>query len=268
MGPVLCRTGGSLVEPNMSLSVLLCDDQPILRYGLRTVLEAEPDIAVVGEVGDGADLVRETVAHQPDVLVLDPQVRGFAGIGELREAAPGVAVLVFTGQDLDASFYAAVHAGARGYLLKNADDTEIVQAVRCVAAGSAVFGSRIATRLGRLLTRPASGLAGTFAHLTARERQVLDLMASGASNSAISNQLHLAGKTISNHISTIFAKLRVSTRSEAIVLAREGGLGNTNTPAGRPPTWPAPAPGRSPVSRAAMDAGHLRAAAAGMSARR
>ncbi|OLF14750.1 LuxR C-terminal-related transcriptional regulator [Actinophytocola xanthii] len=254
----------------MPLSVLLCDDQPILRYGLRTVLAAEPDIEVVGEIDDGAAVVRETVARQPDVLVLDPQVAGFAGIEELREAAPGVAVLVFTGQDLDATLCAAVHAGARGYLLKNADDTEIVRAVRSVAAGSTVFGSRIHTRLGRLLTRPAgSGSATTFTHLTARERQVLDLVAAGASNSAISQQLHLAGKTISNHISTIFAKLRVSSRAEAIVLAREAGLGrDPNAPAGRAPTWTPPAPGRSPGPRAAMDGGHHRAAAAGMSMRR
>lgn len=247
----------------MSLSVMLCDDQPMLRYGLRTILDAEPDIAVVCEVGDGADVVRETVARQPDVMMVDPQLRGFAGIEEVREAAPAVAILVFTGQDLDATLYAAVHAGVRGYLLKDADNTEIVRAVRSVAAGSTVFGSRVSARLGRLLIRPiSSSTTATFAHLTARERQVLDLMASGASNAAISDQLRVAAKTISNHVSAIFAKLRVGSRAEAIVLAREGGLGRVTK---------ALVPGRdecSPVSRVATGVGSHRVAAAEMSARR
>jgi DNA-binding NarL/FixJ family response regulator len=250
---------------------MLCDDQPVLRYGLRTVLEAEPDIAVVCEVGDGRHVVRETRAHQPDVLVLDPQLHGFAGIEEVREAAPTVAVLVFTGQDLDATLCAAVRAGARGYLLKDADNTEIVRAVRCVAVGSLVFDSRVSARLSRLLTSPTPAVgAAMFARLTTREHQVLDLMASGASNSVISNRLRIASKTISNHISAIFAKLQVSSRAEAIVLAREAGLGlvaSTNPSPGQffgHPVRLRSAPGRdSPAPRIATAQERERAAETG-----
>ncbi|MBP2328417.1 DNA-binding NarL/FixJ family response regulator [Kibdelosporangium banguiense] len=260
----------------MSLSVMLCDDQPVLRYGLRLVLEAEPGIVVVCEAGDGSDVVREAMAHQPDVLVLDPQQRGFAVIEEVRAAVPTVAVLAFTWQDQDLSCYSAVQAGARGYLFKDADSTEIVQAVRCVATGSAVFGSRVSERLAGLLTRPAPALGNaTFARLTERELQVLELMATGLSNSAISHQLRVAVKTISNHVSTIFAKLHVTGRPEAIVLAHKGGLGVAAGTAHRPKRSltavpPVAAPDQDKqlsANAAAMGVDRHYAAAAGMTAR-
>jgi DNA-binding NarL/FixJ family response regulator len=188
---------------------------------MRALL-GEVGIDVVAEAGTGRDTIRETLRHRPDVLVLDLRMAGASIINEVRRSAPDTAVLVFTQADDDDSVFAAMRAGARGYLLKSAESDDVVRAIRGVAAGGAVFGSPIAERLSALVGPAAEP---PFPALTSREREVLDLLAAGLPNSAIARRLRLASKTVSNHLSTIFAKLRVSSRSAAIVLARQSGLG-------------------------------------------
>lgn len=213
------------VQPK-ALSVVLADSQPVVRDGMRALLSAGDGIEVVAEAGTGRDAVRETVQHRPDVLILDLRMAdqgGAATIREVRRAAPGTAVLVFTQADDDESVFSAMRAGARGYLLKRAERDDIVRAIKGVAAGGAVFGSPIAERLIDLFG--PGGNRAPFPELTTREREVLDLLAAGMPNSAIARRLSLASKTVSNHLSAIFTKLQVSSRAAAIVLARQAGMG-------------------------------------------
>lgn len=211
------------------LTVVLADDQPVVRSGLRALLAASAGITVVAEAASGPDAVREALLHRPDVLILDlwgmSRADGIDTIGEVLRGDPGIAVLVFTASDDDESVFAAMRAGARGYLLKGAEQEDIVRTVRGVAAGGAIFCPRIADRLTELLAGSAAQGARPFPDLTAREREVLDLIAAGLGNTAIARRLQLAPKTISNNISAIFGKLRVSTRAEAITRARNAGLG-------------------------------------------
>jgi DNA-binding NarL/FixJ family response regulator len=207
--------------------VVLADSHPVVRDGMRALLASAEGIEVVGEVGSGRDAVREAVRQRPDVLVIDVRmgdVNGAATIGEVRRSAPDTAVLVFTQAEDDESVFAAMRAGARGYLLKRAEQDDIVRAIRGVARGGAVFGSPIADRLSELFG-PAPAGRTPFPELTGREREVLDLLATGLPNSAIARRLQLASKTVSNHLSAIFAKLQVSSRAAAIVQARQAGLG-------------------------------------------
>jgi DNA-binding NarL/FixJ family response regulator len=203
----------------MALRVLVADSEPVLRAGIRGTL-AEAGIEVVGEVGDGRQVGAEVAALLPDVLVLDPQMADFPGIGELGGLAAGV--LVFTRLDRDGPVGAAVRAGVRGYLLKSSTAADLVRAVRTVAAGGAAFCPLVARQLPALLG--GSDPAAPFPALTPREREVLALIATGQPNGAIADRLGLSGKTVSNHISVIFGKLQVRTRAEAIVYARENGL--------------------------------------------
>ena len=226
--PILAPGTGAVTNshaklPNMgSISVLLADDHDVVRSGLRAVLASETDVRVVGEAGDAAEAVRSAAAHRPDLVVMDLDA---AAVREVLRAAPGVRVLVFTLAADDDSVYQAIRAGARGYLLKSAQTAEIIRAVRGVAAGEAIFGEGVAHRVTELLTAPAQRTEDVFPELTRRERQVLDLIADGRSNSAIARQLHLAPKTVSNHISAIFTKLRAADRAEAIARARDAGIG-------------------------------------------
>jgi DNA-binding NarL/FixJ family response regulator len=205
-----------------SISVVLADSHDIVRNGLRAVLASEIDIRVVAEAEDTAAAVRAGSVHRPDLIVTDFDA---AGVRELLRAVPGARVLVFTLAEDDDSLYQAIHAGARGYLLKSAQTAEIIRAVRGVAAGEAIFGEGVAHRVTELLTAPVHRAEDVFPELTRRERQVLDLIADGRSNSVIARQLHLAPKTVSNHISAIFTKLRAADRSEAIARARDAGIG-------------------------------------------
>lgn len=210
------------------LTVVLADTHPVVRDGMRALLAEVDGIEVVAEAGTGRDAVREAVRHRPDVLIVDLRLAdqgGAAVIREVRRAVPGTAVLVFTQADDDESVFSAMRAGARGYLLKRAERDDIVRAVKGVAAGGAVFGSPIAERLVELFGPSAN--RAPFPELTGREREVLDLLAAGLPNSAIARRLSLASKTVSNHLSAIFAKLQVSSRAAAIVQARQAGLGRT-----------------------------------------
>ncbi|HUR09465.1 MAG TPA: response regulator transcription factor [Nonomuraea sp.] len=219
----------------MTVRVVLADDHPIVRDGLAALLSTLPDIEVVGVAANGRQAVRATVTLAPDVLVLDIQMPDMTGIEAAREvaaAAPGVAVLMLTMFDDDGSVFSAMQAGAKGYVLKGADQGEIVRAINAVAAGEVIFGPGVAQRVLGYLTAPPKG--EPFPELTPRERDVLDLIAAGRSNAAIGTQLALAPKTISNHISSIFAKLQVASRAEAIVLARDAGLGQGAKPPPEP----------------------------------
>ncbi|NUO55884.1 MAG: response regulator transcription factor [Hamadaea sp.] len=213
------------------IRIVVADDHPVVRDGLRALFTSLPGTELVGEATDGREAIRAAVVQRPDVLVMDlrmPDVDGIAATAEIRRVAPDVAVLVLTMFDDDESVYAAMRAGARGYLVKGAAQEQISQAIATVAAGGAIFSPGVARRVLDYFTGPAPTAAGVpFPELTARERDVLDLIAAGLPNAAIASRLGLAPKTVGNHISAIFAKLQVATRAEAIVRAREAGLGRT-----------------------------------------
>lgn len=212
----------------MTTTVLLADDHPLVRQGLRAVLSATEDLEVVGEASDGATVVARAVELRPDVVVMDlqmPNVHGIDATRQILARLPSTAVLVLTMFEDDETVFAAVAAGAAGYLLKGADGADIVAAVRSVAAGQAVFGAALARRLRSWFATPPSDAAVPFPELTGREREVLDELARGLSNAEIGDRLHLSQKTVANNVSTILNKLHVGQRGQAIVRAREAGLG-------------------------------------------
>ena len=210
-----------------SIRVVIADDHPVVREGLSALLASVPSVTVTGIASTGREAVHAAVTLRPDVLVMDiqmPDLSGIAAAREITRAAPDVAVLMLTMFDDDDSVFAAMRAGARGYVLKGAQQDEIVRAIHSVAAGEAIFGPGIARRvLGLVSAPPPAGVP--FEALTSREREVLDLIAAGVRNAEIARQMSVAPKTVANHISAIFNKLQVADRSQAIVLARDAGLG-------------------------------------------
>jgi DNA-binding NarL/FixJ family response regulator len=214
-------------QPTQPIRVVIADDHPVVRGGLRALLESLPGYDVVGEGVDGEAAVREVQVSRPDVVLMDVQMPGIDGIEatrRIRAAVPEVAVLMLTMHDDDETVFAAMRAGARGYVLKGASQEEIDRALHAVVAGEAIFSPGVASRvLSHFSAPPVSGTP--FPQLTEREREVLDLVAAGRRNAVIAEQLFLSPKTVANHISAIFAKLAVGDRAEAIVRAREGGLG-------------------------------------------
>ncbi len=212
------------------IRVVIADDHPVVREGLAALLSSLDDFEVVAVAADGAAAVREIVTSRPDVAVMDLQMPGLDGVAatrELAKVAPSVAVLVLTMHEDDDSLLAALRAGARGYLVKGAEQAEIARAIRAVAAGEAIFGPGVAGRILGLVAAGPRADSTPFPELSAREHEVLDLLASGLSNAAIGDRLGLAGKTVANHVSAILAKLHLADRGEAIVKAREAGLGLT-----------------------------------------
>jgi DNA-binding NarL/FixJ family response regulator len=211
------------------IRVVLVDDHPVVLGGLRALLDSLPDFEVVGTATDGEAGVREVVLTKPDVVLMDirmPGIDGLEATRRIRESASGVAVLVLTMFDDDDTVFGAMRAGAQGYLLKGADQAEIDRAIRAVVAGEAIFSPGVAQRVLGYFAAPPP-VADPFPELTAREREVLDLMAAGERNQVIADQLFLSPKTVANHISSIFVKLAVADRSAAIVRARRGGLGGS-----------------------------------------
>lgn len=210
-----------------ALRVVIIDDHPVYRAGLRAAIEAEPTLALVAEAATGRTGVRAIAEARPDVAVVDLHLPDISGIEVTRTvtAAQTTAVLVLTMLADDDSVFAALRAGAAGYLLKGADQDDIVRAIRSVAAGEAVLGPGIARRVLGYFAGVDRSAPEAFPHLTEREREVLDLIAAGRSNPAIARDLGLTLKTVRNYVSTILTKLHVSDRSQAIVRARDAGLG-------------------------------------------
>ena len=227
-------TGDGTVREG-TIRIVIVDDHPLMREGLRALVASLPDIEIVGEAADGAGARREAQLSRPDVVVMDLHMPGTNGVDATRSilhAMPAVRVLVLTMFEDDESVFAAMRAGASGYLVKGADQDEILRAIRSVAAGQAIFGRTVARRIIDFFAGRARGGASAepFPELTAREREVLDLIAAGHANSAIARHLVISGKTVSNHISAIFAKLQVANRAEAIARARQAGLGTNPQP--------------------------------------
>jgi DNA-binding NarL/FixJ family response regulator len=212
----------------MTIRVLIADDHPLVRQGLKAALAPVAEVEIVAEAATGSAAIREAVLHRPDVVVMDlqmPDLNGIDATRELRRVVPSATVLVLTMFDDDDSVFAAMRAGARGYVLKGAEQQEIARAISAVAAGEAIFGPAVATRVLTYFATPPR-VPAPFPELTTREREVLDLIAAGRNNHQIAERLSLSGKTVANHISAIFAKLQVADRTQAILRARDAGLGH------------------------------------------
>jgi DNA-binding NarL/FixJ family response regulator len=193
------------------------------------LLASVDGIEVVGTAADGAEAVAAAVRLRPDVVVMDvqmPKLNGVEATRALAADAPEIGILVLTMSEDDGTVFAAVRAGARGYLVKGAEQEEIVRAITTVAAGGAVFGATLALRIAEFFAGGPAGPAAAFPQLTSREREILELLAAGRSNQQIAAALYLSPKTVRNNVSNVFAKLQVADRAEAIVRAREAGLGH------------------------------------------
>ncbi|MCE7006430.1 response regulator transcription factor [Kibdelosporangium philippinense] len=200
------------------LTLVLAASAPVVRDGLRALLASHGDIAVVAEAETGSQALARTISHSPDVLVIDLDM---SICHEIRRAAPETGILVFTDTNDDKAVLAAVRAGVLGYLPKTADEQDLVRAIRNVAAGQAVFGPHVASKVTTMLLVPQETVLD---ELTPREREVLELLVVGPPVSVIAQRLALTPKTIRNHTSRIFTKLGVSSRDEAVVVARRAGL--------------------------------------------
>ncbi len=215
------------------IQVLIADDHLFYREGVRTLLQGVPDIEVVSEAATGEEAITQAAQFQPNVILMDIKMPGLNGIEATRRiqhTSSHIGVLVVTMFEDDDSVFAAMRAGARGYLLKDADQDELVQAVRAVSRGQAIFSPAIAQRLIQYFAvlpsqAPHAGPPLVFPELTDREREVLALIARGDNNAAIAHRLVLSIKTVQNHVSNIFGKLQVADRAQAIVRARAAGLG-------------------------------------------
>ena len=211
------------------LRILIADDHPVFRHGVRALLGSTPEVEVVGEVTTGEEAITLAESLQPDVVLMDIQMPGINGIGATRrivQTSPHIRVLVVTMFQDDGSVFAAMRAGARGYILKDATKDEILRAIRAVGNGEAIFSPAIASRVLAYFAAPASSVPkGVFPELTDREREILDWIVKGATNAEIAARLDLSVKTVSNYVSNIFSKLQVADRVQAIMRAREAGLG-------------------------------------------
>jgi len=217
------------------IRILVADDHPVFRFGLRALLNAMPDTQVIGEVTNGAEVIVLAGSLQPDVILMDinmPGVNGIEATRRIRETNPDIRILMVTMLE-DDSVFAAMRAGARGYVVKGAEPAEVLRAIRAVADGEAIFSPGVAERVIHYFATPLAAAGDTtrladsvlFPDLTEREREVLALIARGLTNGAIAEQLVLSPKTVRNYITEIFSKLQVADRAQAIIRARNAGLG-------------------------------------------
>jgi DNA-binding NarL/FixJ family response regulator len=212
-----------------TIRVLIADDHQLFRDGLWALLESAPDTEVVGEAATGQDVIRLAAENPPDVILMDLQMPDMDGIEATRRIVgtnPQISVLMVTMFEDDQSIFAAMRAGARGYVLKGARHDQMLRAIRAVASGEAIFSPSIASRMMDFFAASRRVIpADAFPELTDREREVLGLMARGQSNAQIAQALTLSIKTVRNHVSNIFGKMQVADRAQAVIQAREAGLG-------------------------------------------
>ena len=213
--------------------ILIADDHTLFRDGLRALFSSLPDTEVVGEAATGAEAVSLAEELQPDVVLMDIQMsdgqttnlNGIEATRQIVQTSPHIGVIVVTMFEDDDSVFAAMRAGARGYVLKGADQEEMIRTIRAVSRGEALFGPEIAARLTAFFKASKTPAAAAFPDLTDREREVLQLLAKGLSNQEIANRLTISVKTVRNHVSNIYSKLQVVDRVQAIIRARDAGLG-------------------------------------------
>lgn len=211
-----------------TLRILVAEDHPLFRKGVISLLSSIPDFEVVGEAATGEEAVARVEELQPDVVLMDLQMPGRGGIEATREllhGSPSVRVLIVTLFEDDDSVFMALRAGARGYVLKDADEEELVRAIQAVGRGDAIFSPAVAERVLSYFAAPHPAPPQVFPTLTDREREILNLIAQGHPNPSIARQLSLSTKTVGNYVSNIFTKLQVADRAQAIIRAREAGLG-------------------------------------------
>ena len=212
-----------------NIRVLIADDHTLFRDGLRALLASAPDTELLGEAATGQEAISLAASLQPDLIIMDlqmPVINGIEATRQIVETSPHINILVVTMFDDDHSVFAAMRAGARGYLLKGANHAEVLRAIRAVGSGEAIFSPAVAARLIDYFAniRPAAP-PQVFPELTEREREVLKLIAQGYKNAEIASQLVLSLKTVRNHITNILSKLQVADRAQAILRARQAGLG-------------------------------------------
>lgn len=215
----------------MTTRVLIADDHPLVRSGLRSLLQGTEDVALVGEAADGREAVSMAAELEPHVVVLDinlPAMNGIEATGRIVSHDARVAVLILTMYEDDDLVFSAMRAGARGYILKGASPEDVSRAIRSVAAGEILLGAPIARRVADYFSGRRSQ-ESAFPELSDREREALDLIAQGLSNREIASRLYLSEKTVRNYVSDIYSKLQVASRAEAVVKAREAGLGRSDS---------------------------------------
>ena len=213
-----------------TLRILIAEDHPLFRKGVISLLSSVPDFEVVGEAKTGEEAVVCAEQLQPDVVLMDlqmPEVNGIEATRRILQESPSIRVLVVTLFEDEDSVFMALRAGARGYVLKDADEEEMVHAIRAVGRGEAIFSPNVATRVLAYFAASSPGGASpqAFPTLTDREREILHLIAQGQPNPSIAKELSLSTKTVGNYVSNIFTKLQVADRAQAIIRAREAGLG-------------------------------------------
>ena len=214
-----------MLEP---ITILIADDHTLFRDGLKALFGSVADTIVIGEATTGAEAILQAELHQPDVILMDIQMPDLNGIEATRQivrTSPHIGVIIITMFEDNESLFAAMRAGARGYVLKGADQDEMLRAIRAVARGEALFGPAIAARLMSFFQPTPSLAAAAFPELTEREIDVLKLLAKGSSNQEIADSLVVSVKTVRNHLSNIFSKLQVADRVQAVIRARKAGLG-------------------------------------------
>ena len=218
------------------ITILIADDHPPFRMGLRALLDSAGDVLVVGEAGSGTEAVIQAAKLQPDVILMDIQMasdmNGIEATRRILHTSPHIAILMLTMFEDDDFVFAALRAGARGYLLKGTLKADLLRAIHSVSSGDAVFGAAIARRLMSYFAevrRPPAALPYAFPDLTEREREILVLIANHHTNPEIAGQLNISLKTVRNHVSNIFSKLQVVDRAQAILKAREAGLGDDSS---------------------------------------
>lgn len=216
------------------IRVLIVDDHALFRDGVRAILRAAPDVEVVGEAANGQEALQKAESLSPDVVLMDiqmPDMTGLEATKQILRKSPEMGVIMITMLEDDDSLFAAMRAGARGYVLKGADKVEMLKSIRAVANGEAIFGPAIAGRLAGFFQKANDASRNrdgrkVFSELTAREYEILELITLSRNNQEIASHLHITIKTVSNHISNIYNKLQVADRAQAIILAKDAGINN------------------------------------------